>query len=107
MNGFQIGSKRLKVQHKRTGLDDEGGPPYMALAPSQQYAAGGYAQDQQGMLQEMHGSSIAAAAAYLPAGSLNDPQQTARGQRRPGSGGMMYASQPSIGMDGPNQYDMP
>ena len=24
MNGFQIGSKRLKVQHKRTGGDDDG-----------------------------------------------------------------------------------
>ena len=23
MNGFQIGSKRLKVQHKRTGMDDD------------------------------------------------------------------------------------
>lgn len=23
MNGFQIGSKRLKVQHKRTGYDDD------------------------------------------------------------------------------------
>ncbi len=24
MNGFQIGNKRLKVQHKRTGYDDPG-----------------------------------------------------------------------------------
>lgn len=26
MNGFQIGSKRLKVQHKRTGYDEEPAP---------------------------------------------------------------------------------
>jgi hypothetical protein len=28
MNGFQIGSKRLKVQHKRTGYDDESSGQY-------------------------------------------------------------------------------
>lgn len=28
MNGFQIGSKRLKVQHKRTGGDDDSTAPY-------------------------------------------------------------------------------
>ena len=28
MNGFQIGSKRLKVQHKRTGYDEEPAPQY-------------------------------------------------------------------------------
>ncbi len=27
MNGFQIGSKRLKVQHKRTSLEDSQGLP--------------------------------------------------------------------------------
>ena len=30
MNGFQIGSKRLKVQHKRTGYDDDSSGSYGA-----------------------------------------------------------------------------
>ena len=46
MNGFQIGSKRLKVQHKRGGdFDRHGqgagveGPPQMAMEPERGYAS--------------------------------------------------------------------
>ena len=49
MNGFQIGSKRLKVQHKRTGYDEEPTPQYgMGL---NQHGGGGMGMGRMGRMQ--------------------------------------------------------
>lgn len=57
MNGFQIGSKRLKVQHKRTGYDEDPPGNYGMGGDHHSSGGGNAGMMNRGGIDRMHGSS--------------------------------------------------
>ena len=90
MNGFQIGSKRLKVQHKRTGYDEEPASQYgMGL---NQHGGGGGGGMGMGRMGRMQGGGLVG-----PNRSLGYMQQGGRDA---------YMSDQSMGDGGGGRFQM-
>jgi hypothetical protein len=77
MNGFQIGSKRLKVQHKRTGLEDDARVFGQVQASAQFGSFNDIAVDGGAF----HGSGHQLTSLAVSASGIQDSHQL-RGQRR-------------------------